>query len=498
MPPASTDTLVFYDLADPPTLDPARTWGFFDGRLIGLVFSNLVRFDRYAHIIPDLAESWEISSNGKEYIFHINPNATFSNGSPVTPEDIHFSFLRVMNSETASPSKWIFDKVIEIIPEGEKTIKILLKQPFAPFLQLLAMPAASIVPARMVRRLDSEKQNFGENPLGSGPWIFKEWQHDQYLLFERNEFYWGKKPKTKYLKERIIGNPFTAIAEFETGNTAIIEPLPMPEIIRWKTHPFWKDFLTMTSLTETDMLVFNCQKEPFMQEEVRQAVCMALEPDLILECVREGAGIVSTGPIPPGIAGHTDRQKPYPYQPEKAVSIINKHNLSGKELILLLPSKEGFYRTAGEVIQADLKKIGINIRLLETEWVTYRRMLREGEFDIAMRTWWADYPDGDNFIYPLFHSSQIGTSNMSRFKDAQIDQWIEESQVTMDTGQRTRLLEKIDDALVEKAPAVFLWHRANYTVRQPWLQGYSVPIIYNGIRYDDEIITTPVQKGTVK
>lgn len=495
MPPVSADTLVFYDLADPPTLDPARSWGFFDGRLIGLVFSNLVRFDRNARIMPDLAQSWEISTDGKEYLFAINPNAKFSDGTPVTPEDVQFSFNRVMNPATASPSKWIFDKVVDVTPAGAHSIKIRLKQPFAPFLQMLAMPSASIVSQKKVLEIEKHNQPFGESPFGSGPWLFKEWQHDQYISFERNESYWGPKPKTKYLKQRIISNPFTAIAEFETGNTAIIEPLPMPEIIRWKTHPFWKNYLTMTPLLETDMLVFNCQKEPFSSREVRQAVCMALEPPLILNCVREGAGVVSSGPIPPGIAGHTSGQLPIPFQPDKAKSIIEKHRLAGKELVLLLPSVEGFYRTAGEVLQADLKKTGLAIRILQTEWVTYRRMLREGEFDIAMRTWWADYPDGDNFLYPLFHSSQIGAGNVSRFQDSQIDQLIEESEQVMDSTERTALLQKIDDLVVEKAPAVFLWHRANFTVRQPWLQGYSVPTVFNGIRYDEESITTPASQG---
>ncbi|MDX9753088.1 MAG: ABC transporter substrate-binding protein, partial [bacterium] len=162
-----------------------------------------------------------------------------------------------------------------------------------------------------------------------------------------------------------------------------------------------------------------------------------------------------------------------------------------RELTLLFPSLEGYYRTTGEVVQADLKKVGVTIRLQQTEWVTYRSMLRNGEFDLAYRIWWADYPDGDNFLYPLFHSSQIGTSNFSRFNDPEMDQRIEASQRELDPQRREVMLTLLDDAIYSKAPAVFLWHRVNITVCQPWLHHYSVPLVFNGIRYDQETIAPP-------
>jgi oligopeptide transport system substrate-binding protein len=492
--PLDDRVLVFYDLADPPTLDPARSWGFFDGRLIGLIFSNLVRFDHQARIVHDLATDWRIHENGTEIQFNLNPNATFSNGRKVDSHDVKYSFERILHPHTVSPSKWIFDKLDRITIHDPHSLSIHLKEPFAPFLQMLAMPAASIVPQEEVERRESTNTPFGENPVGSGPWLFKEWQHDQHLLFERNEAYWRDKPQSRFLQFRIISNPFTAIAEFETGNTALIEPLPIAEILRWRSHQNWKSHLVKTPLLQTDMLVFNCEKPHFQSEEVRRALCMALEPQLILDCVREGAGVAATGPVPVGIPGHTPNQAPFPFNPDHAKEICKKHGLDQKELMLLLPSIEGFIRTTGEVLQADWKKIGLKIRIRQTEWVTYRRLLREGDYDIALRTWWADYPDGDNFMFPLFHSSQIGTGNFSRFHDAEIDRLIEESQREMNTEKRERLLQSLDDRIYHAAPAVFLWHRANYTVTQPWLHNYQVPRVFNGTQYIHETIAPPKQE----
>jgi len=332
---------------------------------------------------------------------------------------------------------------------------------------------------------------FGENPVGSGPWIFEEWEHDQEIRLKRNESFWGKKPKLPQLTFRIINNPFTAIAEFETGNIAAILPLPIAEVLRWKTHPNWKEFLFKAPLLNTDMLLFNCSKPPFDQKKNRLALCMALDMPLLLEGIREGAGRLSSGPIPQGIEGFNKHQHPHPYQPKKAQEICRNSDIVDHEIRLLLPSTEGFTQTIGAVVQAEWKKLGLNVKILKMEWVTYRKMLREGEFDIAFRSWFADYPDGDNFLYPLFHSSQIGSNNFSRFSNESVDQLIDQEQHEINPEKRVQLLLKADDKVFEEAPAIFLWHRSNYGVKQPWLKKFEEPLIFNGTQYLDENILPP-------
>ncbi len=491
MPPKEKNTLVLYDTVDPPTLDPARSWGVFDGLLIGLVFSNLVRFDHDAKIQPDLAQSWDVSEDGTTYTFHLKQDARFSNGRPVTSEDVDYSFKRVMDPDTASPASWIFEHVQKAEIVDEYTLRIILDQPFAPFIGLLAMPAASIVPHEEIDRSEKSGIPFGEKPVGSGPWLFEEWQHDQYISFTRNESYWGQKPKMPFLQMRIIGSPFTAIAEFETGNVAVIDPVPEAEILRWKNHPQWNQFTEKTPLLTTDMLLFNCDRSPFDGEEVRRAFCQSVETELILECVREGAGTVATGPIPKGLEGYTPEKKPFQYKSDLAKDILAESGLMNREIKLLMPSAESFIRATGEVVQAEWKKVGLSVRIYQAEWVAYRRMLREGDFDIAFRNWFADYPDGDNFIYPLFHSSQIGSGNFSRFKDEKVDSLIEQSQQELNEEKRALLLRQVNDMIYEKAPALFLWYRAKYIVHQPWLKNYSEPLIFNGTRFLDAEIVKP-------
>ncbi len=491
MPPPALDTLVFYDTEDPPTLDPARSWGYFDGRLVGLVFSNLVKFDRQANLQPDLAQSWQASKDGKSYTFELNPQAHFSNGRPVNAEDVKYSFERVLDPKTDSSTRWVLANIDEIEVLETKRLRLILKEPFAPFLYLMAMPAASIVPREEVERCEERGIPFGEKPTGSGPWLFEEWQHDQYIAFRRNEEYWGPKPQVPKLNMRIISNQFTAIAEFETGNIATIDPTPLSEINRWRTHPQWKHYALKYPMLNIDMLVFNCEREPFDRPEIRQAFCRAVETSLVLDCVRVGVGTVSTGPISPGLDGHLEDREPYSYDLEYAREMLAKTDLPQRGVDLVFPSIENYVRTTGVVMQALWKRLDIEVRLHQLEWVTYRRYLREGKFDLGWRNWYADYPDGDNFIYPLFHSSQIGAGNMSRFADDEVDHLIQASQQELDSTRRKKLLEQVNTLIYEKAPALFLWHQAKYVVHQPWLQGNSEPLVFNGIRYLQEKIVKP-------
>ncbi len=491
MPPPDVDTLVLYDINDPPTLDPARSWGTFDGLLVSQIFSNLVRFNQKAEIEPDLALRWEMSDGARCYTFFLNPQAKFSNGRSVTAEDVRYSFERVLDKDTASSSRWVLERIETIRAEDPLTVVLTLKEPFAPFLGLLAMPAASIVPREEVERCEREGIPFGERPVGSGPWLFKEWRHDQYLDFERNEEYWGQKPNLKRLRMRIISNAFTAIAEFETGRIAYINPLPEAEILRWKTHPQWKKYTELTNQLSADMLVFNCERAPWDKEENRRALCQAVETPLVLECVREGAGAVITGPIPPGLPGFDPDRKLFKYDPDASRELVKQNGLDKREIVLLLPSSDQFVSSTGVIMQALWKKIGVSVRVHQAEWVTYRRMLREGEFDIAYRNWFADYPDGDNFLYPLFHSSQIGSGNMARFADPEVDRLIEESQKEMNPSRRSELLTQANALVYEKAPALFLWSRAKYIVTQPWLKEYTEPLIFNGTQFLAERIEAP-------
>lgn len=489
------DTLYTFDVFDPPTLDPHRSWGVADGRLIGLIFCNLVRFNRDAEIIPDLATSWEISEDGRTYAFHLHPDAKFSNGAPITSADVVYSFERALHPDTAAANKWALDPIESMNAPDAHTVELTLTEPFAPFLGQLAMPVGSILPREVIERYEAEGINFDVNPVGGGPWKLIEWKHDQYISLERNELFWGEQPEMKRMVYRVIPSHFTAVAEFETGNLSVVEELPEAEIPRWTMDPNWAPYVAPAPKLNIDMILFNCSKPPLDRPEVRRALAALVDSEKVLQCVRFGAGIPAGGPIPSTLPGGAEERVPYPISRDEAARVLTDAGLMERQLRVVFPEREGFTRATGEVIQALWKRAGIDARVQQLEWATYRQALREGDFDAAYRSWYADYPDGDNFLYPLFHSSQKGSSNFTFLNDPAVDRAINATRTELDAERRVALLEEANQLIFNTAPALFLWHRTQYTVHHPHLKGYRPQLIFNGIRYLSEHVVVPDEEA---
>ncbi len=491
VPLKNPDTLVTFDIFDPPTLDPHRSWGVADGRLIGMLFCNLVRFNRDAEIVPDLATSWTISDDGKVYSFELNPQAKFANGDPITAEDVIYSFERALSEDTAAANRWALEPIIKMEAQGSHSLQLTLSGPFAPFIGQLAMPIGSIVPRKEIEKSETANVPFGTRPLGGGPWRLVEWKHDRHVILERNPYYFAQKPNMERFIYRVIPNHFTAVAEFETGNLSIVEELPDAEIPRWTTDENWKPYVAESPQLNTDMVLFNCSKPPLDQAEVRRALVSLVDTEKVLQCVRFGAGVPSGGPIPSSLPGGAKTRVPFNLTQEQAKDILQNAGLLDRELVIVFPEREGFTRATGEVLQALWKRAGLNARIQQLEWATYRQALREGKFDAAYRSWYADYPDGDNFLYPLFHSSQTGQSNFTFLNDPEVDSLIDKSRRELDVDKRLAMVERANAMLYQKAPALFLWHRTQYTIRHPSVTGYKPTLIFNGVRYLTETITEP-------
>src|SRR4051812_12552218 len=191
------------DNYDPRSLDPAVSTDVPTGRAVGYLFDGLTRFTPDAKVQPALAERWDVSADGTTYTFHLRHGVTFQDGAPVTARTVVASWQRALAPETKSgaasflfPIKGAKDfnggtaKTISglSVPD-DSTVVVALTEPLAIFTKMLAMPVASIVPERV-------PANFGEHPVGTGPWKLVEWKHDDYLLFAKNPSYWGGAPKT--------------------------------------------------------------------------------------------------------------------------------------------------------------------------------------------------------------------------------------------------------------------------------------------------------------
>jgi len=481
---------------EPKSLDPALSTDVTTAIIMAQIYDNLVRFEHGSEIKPGIARDWDISADGMIYTFYLNDHFNFWNGRSIVAEDVKYSFERILNPETRSPQTWLFtpllgaeeymegrvSEVTGITVRDSLTLELRLKNPFAPFLGFLAMPAAGIVAREGVM---AAGDRFGENPLGSGPWIFEEWEHDSYVLFRRNPDYFYGAPVMDGILVRTIPEVLTAAIEFEAGNLDVML-VPTSEFKYWTRSQQWQPNIHKLDELAFYYLAMNCDRPPFDNIRIRQAVVLALDREKIVHRILHNSSTVATGAIPPGLAGFDPDLNPVPFDPDSARRILlDEGYTDGCEFELWVDQSAAVSQTL-EAVQAYLNDVGFICRLVSNDWNMMRDAMRKGKTDAYWGNWYADYADAENFLAPLFHSSTSARRN--RYSNPEVDVMIENLQQTMDDEKRAHLAREVDSILIVEAPYAFMWYPTSYTVVQDWVKEYYVPQMPNGNKHLDVYI----------
>jgi ABC-type transport system substrate-binding protein len=478
------------DTYDPRTLDPALATDVPSGRAVAYVFDGLTRFTPDARLEPALAERWDVTPDGKVYTFHLRRGVRFHDGTPFLARHVVKSFNRVLDPATKSTGPWVLypiagarefadrkaPSIRGIEAPDDSTIRITLDQPLAIFLKLLAMPVASIVP-------DSVGPDFRERPVGTGPWKFVEWRHDDYLLFAKNPDYFDGAPKTDSLRARIIREPSTAVAEFEVGNVDLLY-VPEAETRRWEETDERNATLAAAPALRLWDVGINTTRGPLRDVRVRQAINHAIDVGIILDRLVGGRGRRAAGVIPPVLDGADTMRAPYAHDIGRAKRLLTQAGFpNGIDIDLWHSDNESFSRVA-QSIQSYLGEADIRARLVQREAAAMRAAARNGETDMVLKDWYADYPDAENFLYPLLHTANRGLGgNVSFYSNPEFDRLVDQSRVELDSARRVALYRRADSIAFADAPMAFLFFYNELYAVQPWLRGFQVPVIFNGQRW---------------
>ncbi len=354
------------------------------------------------------------------------------------------------------------------------TLQIRLKKPFSPFLSLLTMSAAYVVPREEVERLGPD---FSSHPIGTGPFVLKEWLPNRELRLVKRENYFASPAKVRGIIYRIIPEDLTAVAEFELGNLDIIA-IPTSEYRRYKNDPKKQSLISSIKGLNTYYLGLNCSKRPFNNPRLRKAIHHAIDREKILNTIYEGRGRLASGHVP-DIMRKWDSPVPYEYNSKKAKEMIKNEGLEGITITFYITADQEVVDIA-EVIQSYIMAAGIEVKIKQLEWSAYKEAINRGEHDMFYLSWWADYTDPENFLFPLFHSSNFGAGgNRTRYRNTTVDALIEKGQHTIDERERDVLYGKAEKLIVNNAPWISLWHRTDFTIRQPWIKNYKIYPIYS-------------------
>ena len=480
------------DNYDPRSLDPALSTDVPTGRAVGYLFDGLTQFTPEAKLEPGLAERWDVSPDGMTYTFHLRPGVKFHDGKPFVARHVLRSWQRVLDPAVRGGRGWPLypvrgardyaegrgQNIAGLTAPNDSTVVVALTEPFAIFPKLLAMPVAAIVP-------DSVPANFGERPIGTGPWKFAEWKHDDYLLFAKNADYWGGAPKADSLRARIIAEPSTAVAEFESGNVDVLQ-IPQGEAQEWQQSEERKRLLQSTPALQLIYIGVNTTRGPLADRRVRQALNHAVDVSTIINQLVSGRGRRAVGVVPPTLEGADTTRTAYAFDVNRAKQLLGEAgHASGIDVELWTPTTPIYVRIA-EAVQGYLNAAGIRAKIVQRESAAAREAARKGQTDLILKDWYADYPDAENFLYPLLHGANKGVGgNVSFYGNAQFDRLVSDSRREQDAGRRGALYRQADSIAYQDAPMIYLYFFNELYAVQPWIRHFKIPTIFNGQRWTD-------------
>ncbi|HCC33806.1 MAG TPA: hypothetical protein DEQ28_07930 [Clostridiales bacterium] len=495
----------------PASLDPAHLVTLLDAAAATLIYNGLVRFDLQGRLVPDLAARMpERSADGLTYRFELRRNVRFHNGRELTAADVVYSFRRVLDPATLSPRAWVLeplagaaafrrgerDDLPGVRADGRYRVVLTLERPLAHFLSLLAMPAGFVVDRAEVER-HQDPADYGFHPVGTGPWVLAGWLPGAYLRFHANLDYFEGRPHLDRLEYRVIEDGATARAEFVAGNLDRLRLTP-GDSRRFREDLRWRDAMVPAMDLAVYYLALNCEKPPFTDLRVRKAINHAIDREAILKAVLPDRHVPANGSIPPGLEGHDPALAGWTQDPDLARRLLAEAGFPrGFRMEILQTASPGALAIT-EPIQSMLAQVGIKARIVQLETAAFFSAVGDqGNPDAFFISWWADIPDPENFLYPLFHSKNRGAGgNRSRFADPVVDRLLETARATMDRAERVAMYQAVERSVFRQAPWVPLYFPVNYSIHQPWVRGYiSSPVAtaqkMTGVWFDPEATPRP-------
>jgi len=448
------DTLTVALVSHPPTLDPHMHFERV-GVLVNInMFDSLLHRNTKLEFEPGLATSWKALSD-TTWEFKIRKGVRFHNGEIMTPEDVKYSFERVLDQTKKSPQYGNIRAIKEVKVVDAETVHIVTDKPFPLLLERLVY--FGIVPKKHVLAVGD--QAFGSTaPVGTGPWKFVEWKRDQLIRLEAFDQYWRGKPPFKQLVFRAIPEYATQYAEVKTGGVDIIREVSadiMPEL---KAHP--STYVSSTPILRVHYVELDMRSAPFDKKAARQAANYAIDKQTIMQKLMAGLATQVATAVQPLAFGFDPTLKPYPYDPKKAKELLTQAGFPNG-VDITLHSSSAANRPIFEAIGQMLTEVGLRTtaRMWDPGPAWNKFFQAEGKATHGAYGTWGNYSvfDADALLHPLFHTEQGGWIGKWYTRVEGLDKLIDEGRSTVDQAKRKRTYSQIQQMIREEAPAIYLW-----------------------------------------
>jgi peptide/nickel transport system substrate-binding protein len=493
----SGGTLVVAAPVEPDTLDPQKTTWLDNTN--NQPYDSILTRDMQGKLVPHLAESWQVSDDGKVWTLVMRKDVKFQSGAPLTAESVKASIERFA---AISPNKDLAGPIEKIEATDANTVKVYFKEPFAPFANMLV---GTFLSPFDPERLKEKGEQFGEAPLATGPFMNPEVKRGASVTYVKNPDYkWALPfaenqgaPHVDKLVFRFLKDDDTRILEFKKGTINILQEVPTNYVEELKAIPGTKIETSMEQGMK--YLGFNNQKEIFKDVRIKQAIAMAVDREPIIQVALSGFAKPIYGPLPPTIPGYSEKienmaKDMYGYNVDKAKQLLGEAGYTdsngdsiadkdGKPLSFeLLLSDDPTLQRVAQILQSQLKDIGVDIKIAVTDVATVKDRAIKGNHELFLLYFGLNDPD---ILYLLM---QTDNSKRVHYSNPKVDELLTKGRTTMNEEDRMKVYEEAQEILVKDAPWVPLYSSESVTATRN-VEGYKLNPFTGDIPFADIRIT---------
>jgi oligopeptide transport system substrate-binding protein len=505
--PVAGGTYNFPLTANPVSIVPVNAQESEGMQVSHQVFEGLVKYQMNdkgeMEAVPNIAESWD-TTDSQTWTFHLKKGVMFA--APVSREVVAQDFVDGWNFVTdpknqsyvsyiLSPVEGSDDGGYQVDPKkgltgvtaiDPYTLQVKLRYPFSEFYMTLGHTVASAWPVDYAKQVGAKA--FGQAPVGTGPYMVQSWKNNQAIELAKNPDYWNKDAAgyVDNIHMPIIPESQTVWLEFQKGSldysvvppgqVAAAEANPKVKSGEWSAKAWPNLAVYFVGMNMTDATLGQ-------NLELRKAIAMSADSQNVINIVNEGVSLPATGYVPEGIPGYTAGQNPYKYDPAAAKTIVD--GLGTVPTLNYWYNTDEGHQKIGEVLQAGWATAGIDTKLSNFEWGTFLDKLSKGNSGSGSQLfrmgWIGDYPSMDNFLYPLFQSSQARTGSYTFYSNTQVDDLIQQARSTVDAQQRYNLYAQAEKLILTDMPAVPIYYYRDFRVVNNRIGGF----IFNPMGFVD-------------
>lgn len=450
---------------DPETLNPATTTGYAEGEIGAKIFEGLIWIDGDYEPQPALAESWEVSDDGTEYTFHLRQGVLFHDGTELTSEDVRFSFEEVLGEHHARMIETM-ELVEEIATPDGHTIVFHLQEPFAPFMQQMTVFDGAILPAHIYG--DGEDilaHPANHEPVGTGPFVFSEWDRGSAIILERNETYWDEElPRLEGVAFQVMPQASARSVGLETGEIDWVSGFYLPETDFERLESI--EHVRLDSNVGIPALYFvamNTESEVLADAEVRRGIAAGIDRERIVAQAVDGRGRPGYGPFGDGFDWITEAHGGYGdaivYEPDTALDAITAAGFTGETLTIVYDSARADLEAAANIIADNLAEMGLGADLQPRERsVMAEQVYRDRDYDLTLQSF-TSLGDPVLGLHRIYNSVEPGTefANPTGWGDQRVDELLAEAALLPELEDRAAVYAEVSDIIIEELPTLILY-----------------------------------------